>query len=88
MVALLEVRVCVSYFRSNEIPLVDGMMSSTNAGNRIYTDLDSCNAGFPQQEASRYTHFNMGESSRSETAELLPHHNNRAILYLNQSCLI
>ena len=41
MVALLEVRVYVSYFRSNEIPLVDGMMSFTNAGNRKYTDLDS-----------------------------------------------
>ena len=65
MVALLEVRVCVGYFRSNEIPLVDGMMSFTNAGDRIYTDLDSCNARFLQQEASRYTYFNMGNSSRS-----------------------
>lgn len=34
MVALLEIRVCVGYFRSNETPLVDGMMSFTNAGNR------------------------------------------------------
>ena len=35
MVAWLEIRVCVGYFRSNEIPLVDRMMSFTNAGNRI-----------------------------------------------------
>ena len=55
MVALLEARVCVSCFRSNEIPLVDGMMSFTNAGNRKYTDLDSCNARFSQQEASRHS---------------------------------
>lgn len=65
MVALLEVRVCVSYFRSNEIPLVDVMMSFTNAGNRLYIDLYSCNARFPQQEASRYTYFNMGKSSQN-----------------------
>ena len=65
MVALLEVGVCVGYFRSDEIPLVDGMISFTNVGNRLYIDLDSCNARFPQQEASRYTYFNMGESSRS-----------------------
>ena len=36
MAALLEIRVCVGYFRSNEIPLVDRMMSFTNAGNRMY----------------------------------------------------
>jgi len=36
MAALLEIRVCVGYFRSNEIPLVDRMMSFTNAGSRMY----------------------------------------------------